>query len=103
MNKLETLTNKIQELVPELIVHSCRICCGGNKDCTSDWHDIIVNSINLEDVLKALHKLELQKEGMRTYLPQIGYMVLDNGWAYGKPLHLQSEETQDFLHSLFFN
>ena len=58
---------------------------------------IIGRDITLEDVLIALHKNELSKRGMRLYLPNIAYKVIDNGWKLGKPLKEQSEETKNYL------
>ena len=68
--------------------------------------EILGRDITLEDVLRAIHKA-----GNSALINQVGDFcksyAYDNDsicqWILGQPLHLQSEETINYLHSIIFN
>jgi hypothetical protein len=94
-SKLEQLTEAICDVMPEL---GCG-CGKGNRTLTRD--------IQLADVIVALGKVHGEYTiGITSWGNEVVHITVENDivllWE-PKPLHLQSEETIDFLHSIICN
>ena len=86
MTKLQQLTERIQELVADT--------------------KVIVSTLTLEDVLRALPELGYSEE--RGFVqfhkePRQHFTRYAQIWEHGKPLYEQSEETITFLWELLCN
>lgn len=94
MNKnLEQLTKIIQEAVPDIECRNTSVLLKGIFTGLINYKD---DTISLADVLRAIGK----KQGEGIYpsvLLSIGHPA---SWDLSKPLHLQSQETVDFLLSI---
>jgi hypothetical protein len=113
--KLNALTAKIVEAVPDV---RCEICEGCNNPigeyvcCPAYSGDpcgpafVTLRDITLEDVLRAVAKAGLPKHLLvlpsgNIYLFESGYLdEPKTKWILGQPLHLQNKPTIDFLSSL---
>ncbi len=89
-SKLEQLTEAICDVVSDL-------GCGCGKG-----HRIRTRDIQLADVLRAIGGNTICVTGAGNFA-NINDLTWLADWDLSKPLHLQSEETIDFLHSIICN
>lgn len=114
--KLAEVRERIRELTGQTEEFKYRY--GLFFEC-EEWEIAYEGCLTLEDVLEAIHKNFVKNKGDNNYVicPFGSFYKFSTSaksikpinpafrtkWVFGKPLSQQSQETIDFLHSLFFN